>query len=209
MQLSRHRGFSAVATVIITAVIIGGAVATVSLTGGGGTSEMDSVPATSTGSKEADNEVTSSQQTAETKFVCADEQTVRLQFTGEAEADLTLPDGSVVSVSRAQSGNATVFQSSDGSVMFRNAQEGGAVIEQEGEVVASGCASASAHGHGSANNSVATSSAKMDNEAGAESEASANTGVGNDSTTTSQDDIEVDTSAETEAQLNVGTETDS
>lgn len=208
MQLSRQHGFSALATVIITAVIVGGAVATVSLTGGG-TSEMDSVPATSTGSKETDSEVTSSQQTAETKFVCADEQTARLQFTGEAEADLTLPDGSVVSVSRAQSGNATVFQSSDGSVMFRNAQEGGAVIEQEGEVVASGCASASAHGQGSANNSVATSSAKMEIEAGAESEASANTEVGNDSTTTTQDDLEVDTSAETEAQLNVGTETDS
>lgn len=206
MPLSRHRGFSAVATVVIAAVIIGGGVAAVSLTGSDNTNEMDSVPATSTGSNEVGNDSTSSQQMAETKFVCDDEKTARLQFTGEAEADLVLPDGSVSSVSRAQSDNATVFQSSDGSVTFRNAQEEGALIEQEGEVVASGCASASVHDQSSANNSIATSSAEIDIRANTESEANTNTEVDSESTTTSQEDLEVDASAETEAQLNVGSE---
>jgi hypothetical protein len=209
MQRSFNRGFSAVAAVIIAAVVIGGGVAAVSMTSSG-SADVDNErnqQATSTAETQTQADATSSRQTAKTTFRCDDGQTTTLAFTGQTNADLTLPDGEVVAVSRTETEDGAAFQSADGSVNFRNTQQG-AVVEREGEVTVSGCVSEAARTHGSTDSrTTSTMETGTNTEAEVEADVDAETDVEADSDvdsetngTSSESNMEVEASTETEVE---------
>lgn len=204
MTTSHKSGFSAIAAVVIAAVVIGGGAAVVSMTSSNDTDRTNNQQATGTADMQADNDT--DQQTARTTFQCNDGATTSLAFTGGTNADLTLPSGEVVAVSRVQSEEGAVFQSSDGSVTFRDTQNG-AVVERRGEVAVSGCVSESANPD-TGDDTQSTSSADVDADVEVQTEAGAETDIESETeaTTSGENNTEVDASAETDAQINVGAE---
>lgn len=176
MKSFDNKGLSTVALVVVAAIVIGGGAMIAS--NSGDDAETDADPATTTAS-------TSSTQDSEALSVtlaCADDQEVNVNITGENEADVTLPDGEVKSVTRTETDSGATYTSAEGDFSI-SGMSNEAVIEQDGEVILDGCV-------------VTEDAGSEDHETEADSEATSSTETESDSRL----DIQMETESEASTQ---------
>lgn len=176
MMSTDNRGLSTVAIIIVAAVVIGGG-AMIAFNSSNN-AEVDTNPATTTSA-------TSSSENSEALNVtlaCAGDQTVDVSITGENEADVTLPDGEVKSVTRTETDSGATYTNAEGDFSISGMSDE-AVIEQDGEVILDNCvvqedagsADAETESNQTESESEATSSAEVQTDVEADLEVNTET----------------------------------
>lgn len=190
-QRPNNSGFSAIAAVIIGAIVVVGGVAAISATS---ESEVNSTATTTQDSQPQDQKAV---------FSCEGNQEVAVEFSNNDKATVTLPSGKVTSVTKVQTDEGVRYRSESEALVFAK-QDGNVTVRQNGKAVVEGCVEVS-------NNSKneATSSAKSETQAGAEAnteaEVEAETNV--EAQTEAEGNLESEVQGQTEASVGASADT--